>query len=208
MNNEIQILVKHYIQLIRRNIVKDENLINECQRIYQQYEDVLDIIFKHGTARKSEMTSFSDASNSFTKNHSGVIKELLKKPRQFIFLENSLFNLLKDFDLANFFGQQKPILLWFNYRDDNALGLVFEVGPIQNNNVDRYQLVSELQKLFTSSRLIKDKYTRVWSKYHKISDEANEDDILKIMEKLWDEFKVKIPKVIEILKNHKGLCNL
>ena len=206
MNNEIQLLVTHYIQLIRRNIVQDEKLISECQRIYQQYEDVLDIIFKHGTSRKSELTTFSEASTSFAKKHSNEIQEILKKPRQYVFLENGLFDLLKSFKLSNFFGQEKPILLWFNFRDDNALGLVLEVGPIQDEDVDRYQLVSDLQKLFVSSRLIKDKYTRVWSKYYKISDEASEEDILEVMDKLWIEFSLEIPKVVEILRNHKGIC--
>ena len=207
MNNEIQLLVTHYIQLIRRNIVQDEKLISECQRIYQQYEDVLDIIFKYGTSKKSELTSFSEASSSFAKSHSKEIYEILKKPRQYVFLETRLFDLLKNFKLPNFFGQEKPILLWFNFRDDNALGLILEVGPIQDEEVDRYQLVSELQKLFASSRLFKDKYTRVWSKYSKISDDASEEDVLKVMNKLWGEFRVEIPKVLEIINRHKGICN-
>ena len=207
MNNEIQLLITHYIQLIRRNIVQDEKLISECQRIYQQYEDVLDIIFKHGTSRKSDLTTFFEASTTFARNHANEIQEILNKPKQYVFLDNVLFNLLKSFKLSNFFGQEKPILLWFNFRDDNALGLVLEVGPIQDEEVDRYQLVSELQKLFASSRVIKDKYTRVWSKYYKISDEASEGDILEVMDKLWIEFSLEIPKVVEILRNHKGLCN-
>jgi hypothetical protein len=205
LNSEIQLLLKHYIQLIRRNIVQDEHLISEYQRIYQQYADVLDQIFEHGTTRKFELTSFSEASTRFKEKFSKEIVELVKKPRQYVFLEKSMFDSLKDLEMGNFFGQQKPVLLWFNFRDDNALGLVFEVGPIEEENVDRFQLVTQLQKLFTSSRLIKSKYTRVWSKYFKVSDDANEEEILKIMTKLWDEFRNEIPEIKKIMQSHQGL---
>lgn len=203
-DSEIQILLKHYSQLIRRNIVQDVKLISECQRIYSQYKDVLDIIYNNSSSSSS---LFVVASESFANKHSEEIHQILKKPKRYVFLEKRLFKLVKSFDLAAFFGQDKPILLWFEHRDDNALGLVFEVGPVKDASVDRSMLVSDFQKLFKSTRQFKDRYTRVWTKFIKLQEDCTEQDILVTMDELWEEFYRKIPNVIEVLKKHEGICN-
>jgi hypothetical protein len=188
---EIKTAINHYIDLLRRYIVGDEDLVAQCSRIIQQYGEVMTFIWKHGD-QLDQGTDFITASDQFHKENSLAIKELEKKPVQYSFIPNALDLAVRSWPGTNFRGHSKPIVMWFWLRGDDSvgysLGLILEVGPIGDKSVNRNQLVSSLQEIFGRKRTIKDVYSRVWSEYVRLEDDFDAGMIFDTMQKLWSKF--------------------
>jgi hypothetical protein len=64
LTTQAEMVIDHYVDLIRRNIVPDHNLIEQCRKLYARHKDVLNLIFQYG-----EVNSFSTAASNFFDNH-------------------------------------------------------------------------------------------------------------------------------------------
>jgi hypothetical protein len=82
-------------------------------------------------------------------------------------------------------GQARPLALWFNFYD-GRIGIILEVGPFSTNQFNRETLVKTLQEHFNSKSKIYPKYTRVFSRYVKLTEDqlSNPEDITAAMETL------------------------
>lgn len=197
---ELRTAIEHYVDLLRRYIVGDENLKAECSRIIDQYGDVLTFIYKHAE-QSGQGSDFKSASLKFYEEYKTKINDIVTKPTQYAFIPKSLDGVVAECKGTNFWGQQKPILMWFYLRGDNSLGLILEVGPIPDATEERRGLVESLQKIIGRNRIIKDTYSRVWSKYVRLEEDPDESMILSQMTKLWSEFESKfesdVARVVE-----------
>ena len=152
---EAKIVIEHYIALIRRKLVPDQELIDQCRKLYALHRDALDLIFRYG-----KVDAFVSAADLFFKSHEGI-KPLLVRSGQAAFLPTSFFDILPEIEGMNWWGQSRPIIFWFNLRDEEALGLVIEVGPIESDQIQREPLVRELLRYFQNKKQITPKYTRL-----------------------------------------------
>lgn len=200
LGSDLRIAINHYVDLLRRNIVGDESLKAECSRIIEQYRDVLDFIYKNAE-QVGTGADFKKASEKFRDSAGELIKELVSKPTQYAFIPVPLYTIIPDCVGTNYWGQTKPIIMWFYLRGDNSLGLILEVGPIPDPNIDRLRLVESLQNIFGRKRVVSDTYSRVWSEYVRLDDEPDVDMILVKMNGLWSKFKeTLLPLVIEVVE--------
>jgi hypothetical protein len=78
------------------------------------------------------------------------------------------------------------LALWFNFYD-GRIGIILEVGP--NDKFSREVLVKALQEYFNSKAKIYPKYTRVYSRYIKLTEDqlSNSEEIIAAMESLYKE---------------------
>lgn len=197
---ELKTMVRHYIELLRRHIVGDENLKNECSRILAKYRDVMDFVYEHGE-QLGTGTEFKSAAEKFGSLYAPAIKELTKKPTQYAFVPSQILDKTRDCTGTPYWGQMRPIVMWFYLRGDNSLGLILEVGPIVDPSVDRNGLVQALQKLFGRTRVITATYSRVWSEYKRLEDEPAEAEITSSMTALWEGFRDKhLQSVIKVIE--------
>ncbi len=197
---ELETMVRHYIELLRRHIVGDEDLRSECGRILAKYRDVMNFIYEHGE-QLGNGTEFKAASESFHNLYGPTIKDLARKPTQYAFVPFQILNNTRDCTGAPYWGQLRPIIMWFYLRGDNSLGLILEVGPITDESVDRILLVQKLQKIFGRTRVITTTYSRVWSEYVRLEDEPAADEIFNNMKLLWEKFRSQyLQSVVEIVE--------
>lgn len=47
VSSEVSLVLRHYVQMLRRNIVQDDRLIDLSRQIYQRHKEALDFIFEH-----------------------------------------------------------------------------------------------------------------------------------------------------------------
>jgi hypothetical protein len=120
LTNEGRILIDHYIDVIRRNVVPDKALVEQCRKLYARHRQALDL------------SGFSSAANEFFKTHP-ELKMLTSRETAATFLPVSLLIIVPEIDGINWWGQARPFLFWFKLTSDNRrLGLVIEVGPLTN----------------------------------------------------------------------------
>ena len=72
LQQDISLLIRNYIEVVRRDIVKDQQLIDICNKIYNKHKKALDLIFEY---RIDGRTQISDAIiNALSKlNEEGAI---------------------------------------------------------------------------------------------------------------------------------------
>ncbi|WP_439342308.1 PD-(D/E)XK nuclease family protein [Vacuolonema iberomarrocanum] len=58
VGDEISMLMKHYIALIRRHIVGDSEISRLCQKIYKQHRQALDLIYENRPDFQSEIADY------------------------------------------------------------------------------------------------------------------------------------------------------
>ncbi len=181
ITNEAKVLVDHYIALIRRNIVPDEALVEQCRKLYLKHKSALDLVFRYG-----EVNAFGAATNQFFDRHS-ELKRLSSSNSRATFLPLTLLDAIPEIEGTNWQGQSRPVLYWFNLQP-GKLGLVLEVGPLLSPAFSRETLVKMLLKHFKTNTKIYPTYTRVYSVYQKLKDEqvSDPEELLRVMNELYD----------------------
>lgn len=57
-NSDIQVLIRHYVDLIRRYIVSDSEIAQLCHKIYRQHHQALNLIYEHRPDLQLEIADF------------------------------------------------------------------------------------------------------------------------------------------------------
>lgn len=191
--------VQQYIEFLKRNVVMDPQLIEDCQSIYRKHRDILDALFlivKQGG-------DFSDAGNQFAAQSDCAIYAIRGGDKRLAFLPNALAAIFPDSLNKPWWDQLKPIICWFDYTDPKTLKLIFQVGPMSDIEA-RTALVEELRGVFrqNQNRAITDKYTTVYSQKAGVNED--EPDLLGKMLHLYGPVKEKIEQVAAAAHMLKG----
>ncbi|WP_159450427.1 PDDEXK-like family protein [Bradyrhizobium mercantei] len=166
---EIQLTINHYVELIRRNIVPDDELIEQCRQIYAKHRQALELIYRYG-----DVNSFHTAASNFFKEHPEFRWSTLK-PSRAAFLPASIYDAAPEMRGMNWFGQARPVLFWFSW-EPKKLGLIIEVGPFNHEKYPREPLARKLLQHFGSKvKTISSQYTRVHTQYRALKEEAAGD---------------------------------
>jgi hypothetical protein len=200
LTTQASVLIDHYLDFIRRNIVPDQALIDQCRLLYQRHKDALDLIIEHG-----QLNSFVSAANTFFDKHLDLEKFAVR-PTNASFLPRSLLQHVPKIEGTVWWGQARPFAFWFNFYD-GKIGIVIEVGPFTTNNYNREVLVRKLQEHFNSKAKIYPKYTRVYSRYVKLTEDqiSDPDEILTTMDSLYkDTVNKHLASITEILSGFFG----
>jgi PD-(D/E)XK nuclease superfamily len=115
VTDDAKVLVDHYIELIRRNIVPDEVLKEQCRKLYLKHKNALDLIFRYG-----EVNAFESAANQFFDTHK-ELKRWTSRTSTAAFLPISLLEVIPEIEGINWWGQSRPIVYWFNLQPGNLV---------------------------------------------------------------------------------------
>jgi hypothetical protein len=183
LTGDARIVIEHYIDVIRRNIVPDQALIDQCRKLYNLHREALDLVFRYG-----EVSAFSAAAEQFFKVHV-ELKVLGIRSTAAAFLPTTLFDIVPEIEGTNWWGQARPLVFWFIFTLDDRIGLIIEVGPLASASFSRETLIKQLFQHFKSGKKITPKFTRVYREYTKtkMTDDqlSDPEEIQKIMDSLY-----------------------
>lgn len=181
MAPESAMAIKHYIELIKRNIVVSEELVNACRRIYTTHRVAMDLILEHG-----QVSSLSEAFEMFTVKHPQLRAHRTRTNdvhfTSMDWLEVPAFQIA-----APKWGASFPVKFWFQLQG-RALNLRLEVGPFRADaKPDRSHFVQQLRDHFQAkaSKRSSAIYTQIdkWSR--PVPEDAGAEDIASVMEEVW-----------------------
>ena len=193
LTTEADFFVKNYIDFLRRKIVSNPLLEEECRSIYQRHKELLDMIMEIVGVRGG----VSEYGDIFAQKTQSTI--YANRSGKFAYLPTKLADILPDETLDKpWWGQLKPILFWFYMNDKQRLKLIFQVGPMKDKKI-RKKLVDTLVEAFELDRNRKttDQYTVILS--HSISVDQESDNLLEYMLELNTKFKEQIPRLEKIV---------
>jgi hypothetical protein len=149
LSKEAHLVIDHYIDMIRRNLVPDQELVEQCRRLYLKHREALDLIYRYG-----EINAFESAANSFFKEHP-EFRWTAVKPRRAVFLPQAIFEVAPEMEGLNWFGQSRPILFWLYLGEDNKFGFSSRSVPLvikstkENHLYDCFSTISGATQKFT-----------------------------------------------------------
>ena len=209
ISSEANLLIAHYTQLIRRNVLmNDEELVLACREIYNRHRNAINLIMKYGAPSASN--SFIDAASRFAQEHTDLLQCSTRSDRAFFSPEKIQQN-IPDLNI-NWWDQKKPFGLWFGSWVDEKkqkmkLGIIIEIGPFGNSPLDRSALATQvLDAVSGKQKKISNTYTRVCTKYDDLELDVPSEAIYEKMEELYravtPELKKGIDAVCEFFKQN------
>lgn len=142
---DIDMMIRNYIDIVRRDIVEDQQLIDICNKIYNKHKKALDLIFEN---RVDGTTQMSDA-----------IKDTLCKMADeglIIYEEGWGYNFrteamdqylpLLDEPISSW-GSTNTYSYWFNVRGDRFYGIFELAGKnVPENTMNKMQEITDILK--------------------------------------------------------------
>ncbi len=127
INNDVQSLMAHYSNLIKRHIMPDSEIAQLCRKIYKQHRQALDLIYEH---RPDFQLAISDYLQQLITEHekAGKIKkdDSTKKYSRFAISEWDKFEFQRTCE--NWTTTKRTLLFEF-WNESQYLGLNLCIGP-------------------------------------------------------------------------------
>lgn len=175
---DVDLMIKNYIDIVRRDIVEDQQLIDICNKIYNKHKKALDLIFEN---RKDEKTQVSDAIRDTLCSLADEGKIIYDDSWGNNFRTESMDNYLPLLDEPiSSWGSTNIYSYWFNMRGDRFYG-IFELAGrnVPQDSMDKMQAITDILKP-NDKRKSDFTYKRIFTtKWYDVSDE---EGINKIVE--------------------------
>lgn len=59
LQDDVKLMIRNYIDVVRRDIVEDQQLVEICNKIYSKHKRALDLIYEHKTNGKSQLSDIT-----------------------------------------------------------------------------------------------------------------------------------------------------
>lgn len=200
---DVELMIRNYLDVIRRDIVEDQKLIEVCNKIYARHKKALDLIFEHRTDGRSQ---FADCIRSTLLEMAGEgsldFSPDNSSESYFVFHTATMNQCLPLLSTPNSsWGTNFVYQYWISVRDNRLRG-VFELGG-WNVPDDRMKTMQEIIDFLKPNDKRKEnfKYKRIFrTKWFEIeeSDHMQEDIsacVHKIVEDLLRQEKELLTKL-------------
>lgn len=176
---DVDLMIKNYIDVVRRDIVEDQQLIDICNKIYNKHKKALDLIFEN---RIDGKTQLSDAIKDTLCRLSEEGLIIYDESWGYNFRTEAMDKYLPLLDEAiSSWGSTNIYSYWFNVRDDRFYG-IFELAGnnVPEESMEKMQAITDILKP-NDKRKSNFTYKRIYTtKWYDVSDD---EDIEGVVEK-------------------------
>jgi hypothetical protein len=200
--HDAKIFLDHYLVVLRRLTMQDEEIVKLCKEIYRKHKDAIDLILEWGAT-----TQFGTVAESFMMDNNSLLKLCLRPNSVWFIPKVWKKNMPPCSNRWKFLSDPYPIACWFNFRlKRSKIGFIIEIGSMEDSK-KRLKLVNAFKESgFNIGKMAfrpESKYSRVHSTYRNIADIDDQDEIRKLVDELWIKSKPKINTATKIIESFK-----
>lgn len=202
LQQDVSLIIRNYIEVVRRDIVEEQQLIDICNKIYNKHKKALDLIFEYRTDGR---TQISDAiMNALDKlNEEGTIIHSADWGN-FVFRTSDMDAMLPLLETPkSSWGTLNCYSYWFNLREGKFYG-VFELGGWNVPEDEKQTMLKIIDELKPGDKRKDDfRYKRVYrTKWYDLNDVDDlEMEAEKAVRNAVAEIRNMEQKVIEAISN-------
>lgn len=195
-NTDLQILVTHYTQMLRRHIVGDSEIARLCRQIYQKHKRAFDLIYEHRPDLQEEIRN--------------VVEGLVEERPELDLNSGSGKSKIK-FSVRDWHASALRLLVWFEvWNYPGSLEIKLFVGPGDEDTRRRlFEVVRKNPEVFSGASKLGSKWSNVFSRsWLKQDTYENADQVERETEirKCWTEFlENDLPRIDTVLKNEQWI---
>lgn len=186
LQEDIALMIRNYIEVVRRDIVEDQQLIEICNKIYHKHQKALDLIFENKT---DDGNMSAESIREAIKNNGAVISERLASNRNFVFYTQRMNDYLGKMEKENSsWGDAYPYRYWLSLREGRLLGH-FELGGrnLDDETMEKQQIITSILKP-GDNRGDEFRYKRLYkTKLFQVKETDEEADIKKKVDSIIKE---------------------
>ena len=200
---DVNLMIENYIDVVRRDVMKDQQLIDVCNKIYNKHKKALDLIFDN---RIDETMQVSESVRSVLQELSASGRILFSEDESsgtyFVFHTKRMDGYLNPLDKARSSWNTTHLYnYWLRLRDNRLYG-IFELGGwnVPEPEMERMQRIIGIVKP-ADKRSDDFKYKRIFrTKWYDIKEsDTLEDDIRILVEAAVDELMQKEDQLLQTL---------
>ena len=174
---DVELMIKNYIDIVRRDIVEDQQLIDICNKIYSKHKRALDLIYEH---RPDGSTQIADIMKNALRDLSKEGKIIIDENWGLAFYTKTMNEILKPLSEPNSsWGNLNLYKYWFVLQGDRFY-LLFELGGwnVPKDEMENMQIMIDELKPTDKKRDVF-RYKRIFrSKWYDISESEDvESDV-------------------------------
>ena len=174
---DVDLMIKNYIDVVRRDIVEDQQLIDICNKIYNKHKKALDLIFEN---RIDGKTQLSDAIKDTLCRLSEEGLIIYDESWGYNFRTEAMDKYLPLLDEAiSSWGSTNIYSYWFNVRDDRFYG-IFELAGnnVPEESMKKMQAITDILKP-NDKRKSNFTYKRIYTtKWYDVSDDEDIEGVV------------------------------
>ena len=186
LQDDVKLMIKNYIDVVRRDIVEDQQLIEICDEIYRKHQKALDLIFENKTDGANAIGQ--NITNAIRANDSVIPGDLSKK-RFMVFYTERMNSYLGTMSGDSSWGDDYSYRYWISLHGDNKIIGHFELGGynLSQEISDKQQKIIDILKP-NDGRRDDYRYKRVYkTKSITFRDTDEEDDVKKKVDSMIKE---------------------
>ncbi len=200
---DVQTLMLHYTQMLRRHIVSESEIAELCRRIYQKHKSALDLIYEHRPDKQAVTRALLE---ELVKSSPGIIADRLgKTATAFSIQEWEVPSLSK----SSGWTTSGRVLLFEFFNSSDALKLHLVIGP-GPQTVRQKLLDMSLQAghPFNKGRSLASKFNRIYSLEFLSAKDYEEDLVEEREEKIRQQWKKFLNDDLPKIKSAINLSQL
>ena len=196
---DVQTLILHYIQMLRRHIVSDSDIAQLCRQIYRKHQQALDLIYEHRPDLQAAIQS--------------VLLDLIEKSPDLIldYYRKSLIQFghqaweIDDLKMGEGWTDSRRILLFGFENLDRQLRVRLLIGPGPKDIRQKlFDTALQNTTFKTTQKLLGAKWNQIFVREFlrpKDYENAGMDELEPKIRKKWDDFVgTDLPKIIQDLR--------
>ena len=167
---DVDLMIKNYIDIVRRDIVEDQQLIDVCNKIYNKHKKALDLIFEYRTDGKTQV---SDAIIDTLRNMAEEGLIIYEEGCGYSFRTQAMDQLLPFLEEPiSSWGGCSVYWYWLDLQEHNRLRGIFELGGmnVPKRTMNKMQKITDVLKP-NDKRKADLTYKRIFTtKWYDVSD--------------------------------------
>ncbi len=186
LQDDVALMIKNYIDVVRRDIVEDQQLIEICDKIYRKHQKALDLIFEN---RTDGAKSIGQSIVTSIRENDNVIPGDLSKKRFMVFYTERMTSYLGVMNGDSSWDDDYSYRYWISLHGDNKIIGHFELGGynLSRDTSDKQQKIIDILKP-NDGRRDDYRYKRVYkTKSITFRDTDEEDDVKKKVDSMIKE---------------------
>lgn len=200
LQSDVALMIRNYIEIVRRDIVEDQQLIDICNKIYNKHKKALDLIFENRTDGRIQISD-------------SIMNALLKLDKEgqiihgedwgnYVFRTKEMDAVLPMLDKPeSSWGTLNCYSYWFNIREGRFYG-VFELGGWNVPDTTMNNMQKIINELKPSDKRREDfRYKRVFkTKWYDLNDVDDIDtEAEKAVRDVLEEIRKMEKQVMDVL---------
>lgn len=180
LNPDIELMVRNYMEIIRREVVEDQQLIEICNKIYHKHKRALDLIFEHRTDDNSRMKDMiAETLMKLQEDGEIILKDNVGNSRYFFYSTKRMTDYLGELDNNNGVWNTASVYYYWIHLEKDAVSCAFELGGWNLTEEQKMKMHKLIKHKKPNDTRLDFKFKKVYSQRCNITESEYDEDLIR-----------------------------